>query len=81
MSEYNSSMSEIDFFIGSTVCEDLMEELKSWMNDVRELQDGLDSWEEACRCQGRVDVIKRLLLWPEVVRDQIESDVNDGENL
>ena len=73
--EYKSSLNEFDYFIASHVYADLQDELESWLEEARILQDAVDSDEkELWRCQGRVQIIKSLMDWAEVTRELIENE-------
>ena len=75
--EYKSSVNEMDRFIGSHVCEDMLATFEDWLAGAREKMEASESVEEIWRCQGRIQVMKDILLWPENFRDNLEENQND----
>jgi len=76
--EYKSSVNEMDRFIGSHVCEDMLATFEDWLVGAREKMEASNSVEEIWRCQGRIQVMKDILLWPENFRDNLEEQRDDN---
>lgn len=77
---YKSSSNELDRFIGSHVWEDLSEELEKLVEASRDDLEGSLNYDEVCRSQGRLDMARRILLWPEVTRDELEEQQRERED-
>ena len=71
--DYKSSVNELDFFVGSHVWDDMKGDIEDWLEAVRDELEDSPSWEETCRSQGRADVIRKILAWPEITRDYLEG--------
>ncbi len=80
--EYRSTAGQIKDFITGPVWADMMQELNG---SVRQLRDGLESakdFETVLRFQECLDTIRRVMVMPEVILDdmgEIESDKGAAE--
>jgi hypothetical protein len=71
--DYRSSLHEIDFFLGSHVWDDMRDDFEYWLEGVRDDLENCNSIEEIYRCQGRAEAVRRMLKWPENLRDILEE--------
>jgi len=76
--EYKSSLTELDRFIGSHVYEDMTSDFEDWLRGAQEKMESEMSIDEVWRCQGRIQVMRDVLLWAENFRDLLEEQANDG---
>jgi len=76
--EYKSSVNEMERFLGSHVFDDMIAVFEDWLEGAREKMEASDNVEEIWRCQGRIQVMKDVLLWPENFRDSLEEQQDDN---
>jgi hypothetical protein len=75
--EYKSSANSFQEFIDSSIWKDMTYELNIWLEGIR---DALESKEKTPdletlkELQGGADIIRRVLLMPSVLRDNIIED-------
>ena len=72
--EYKSSLHEVDFFLGCHVWDDMQADFELWLEGARDNMEGADSWDEVCRCQGRIQAMRDVLKWAENLRDILEEE-------
>jgi hypothetical protein len=77
---YKSSVNEIDHFIGSHVFEDMTATFEDWMAGVREKLEDEKDIDEVRRCQGRIQVLRDVLLWAENFRGALEENLKEASN-
>ncbi len=74
---YRSSAEAFNVFMDSTIWEDLLNELKMWLDAVHgesEDPDGKTPDRVLHRLGGNAQAIRRFMLMPEVIRDSIIED-------
>ena len=74
---YRSSIRAFDDFLGSLVWRDILQELEEWLKDVHDALEDPDGETEdktLHRLGGNAQAIRRFILLPEIMRDNIKMD-------
>ena len=74
--EYKSSLHEVDYFLGSHVYDDMRTDFDHWLEGAREKIESLRDFDEICRQQGRIDVLRDVISWAEDFRNIIEENMS-----
>lgn len=77
--EYKSSLSEVDFFIDSTVYEDMRGDFEDWLEGAKEQLEKAEDIKQVYRRQGRIDVLRDVLNWAENLRDVLEEELDNDD--
>ena len=76
--EYNSSVKDLEDFMKSVIWRDMVLELSIWLRMAHiSLEDPNSDTEDKVlhRLGGNIETIRRVLLLPEVVRDNIKASL------
>lgn len=75
---FKSSLTELDHFIGSHVCDDMTAVFEDWLTGAREKLEDETDFNEMMRLQGSIRAMRDVLLWPENFRSNLEDLQNDS---
>ena len=79
---YRSTAESFDQFMKGSVWRDMLDELKLWLEDIHETMEdpaGILSTEALYRLQGNAETVRKLILMPEMIRDNILEDQERGK--
>jgi len=76
--DYKSSLNEFDRFLASHVYDDMSATFADWLDGAREKLESANEIDEIWRCQGRIQVMKDILLWAENFRGILEELQDDN---
>ena len=74
---YRSSAQAFDEFMDSTIWDDMLQELNTWLKDVGKILEDAsgDASDKALhRLGGNAETIRNVMKMPEVIRDSIIED-------
>lgn len=79
---YVSSAQNFDDFVVGNIWEDIHNELNKWLDDIHESledpDDALDNKQHA-KLRGNAEAVRKFMLLPFMVRDNISEDVRREE--
>jgi hypothetical protein len=81
--EYRSSSNSFQEFINSSIWKDMTYELNLWLEGIRDALESKDKTPDLItlkELQGGADIIRRVLLMPSIIRDNIIDDNERKEN-
>jgi hypothetical protein len=73
--DYKSSLNEYDRFLGSHIYEDIMKDFEDWLDGARDKMENGTDISEVWRCQGRIQVMRDVLVWFENFRGILEEKI------
>lgn len=77
-SSLRSTYDDYSNFRVSNIWVDMLGELHTWIQQIREIQDGTDVEKELFRCQGRIEAIEYFQRLPDVLMAAIETAVEES---
>ena len=81
--EYNSSSNSFQEFMNSSIWKDMSYELNLWLEGIRDALESKDKTPDLVtlkELQGGADILRRVLLMPSIIRDNIIDDNERKEN-
>ena len=74
---YQSSLNEVDFFLGSNVYDDQISDFEDWLEGALGKLEHAETIVEIHRAQGRVEVMRDVLNWAKNFRDILEEELEN----
>ena len=71
--EFKSTLNDVERFTESPTYDDMLATFEDWLVGAREVMEAATGLDEIWRCQGRIQVLKDIMLWAENFKGALEE--------